>query len=377
MEDKSDQQLQDMFVRPAGTWSGEALAAARLELQKRNIQPGLVSTQETPASGEIFEIVTNVLTQPTGVAAEIYGDLFVTANRLIYSRLAFVNAPEGGLVGVSVDPVKGMARMAGLVDRGREVNEATKKAREAAVDARKRFWGRSIEARIRQGAVVVAKESVQTIKLHQGINGMGNIEVVLVDGEPFLMSVYGAEQVFERLQLWWRGKPVQVPGDRQGVDQNFPLPSELLQSIQDSSTSSSFDPVVCTRAANTDSYRQELVKELKKVPWPQRKLVAKMIQERFDSLTANRVGWAMTNDPWGRWAMAMGYSGVISLPLLLLAGMGISESKMGYDKVLMCFLIFTAAFICLSLTFFVLARQDRRRNMECAQILSEARPLPS
>jgi len=51
MAEKTDQQLRDMFVRPAN-WSSQALDAARAELQKRNIPP--VETASQPANDELL-----------------------------------------------------------------------------------------------------------------------------------------------------------------------------------------------------------------------------------------------------------------------------------------------------------------------------------
>jgi hypothetical protein len=47
MATQTDQQLQDMFSRPAD-WTPEALDAARAELRRRGIQPAEVAPQEAP-----------------------------------------------------------------------------------------------------------------------------------------------------------------------------------------------------------------------------------------------------------------------------------------------------------------------------------------
>ena len=51
MAEKTDQQLRDMFVRPAD-WSSQALDAARAELQKRNLPPIEIAPQ--PATDELL-----------------------------------------------------------------------------------------------------------------------------------------------------------------------------------------------------------------------------------------------------------------------------------------------------------------------------------
>jgi len=51
MAEKTDQQLRDIFARPAD-WSSQALDAARAELQKRNIPPIEIASQ--PATDELL-----------------------------------------------------------------------------------------------------------------------------------------------------------------------------------------------------------------------------------------------------------------------------------------------------------------------------------
>jgi hypothetical protein len=57
MATKTDQQLQDMFARPAD-WSKEALDGAKAELEKRGIRIVVVPVQP-PASNADYEVLPN------------------------------------------------------------------------------------------------------------------------------------------------------------------------------------------------------------------------------------------------------------------------------------------------------------------------------
>lgn len=59
MAEKTDQQLQDMFARPAD-WSPQALDAARAELQKRNVSPVEIASQ--PANDELLSLASRMYT---------------------------------------------------------------------------------------------------------------------------------------------------------------------------------------------------------------------------------------------------------------------------------------------------------------------------
>jgi len=267
-----------------------------------NSEPAQVTG--TPAQGSrdddrCFEVVQEVFVKlgSTGM----YSDLFITAERLIFVRLAFVVEPQGGLAGTGADPVKGWARMAGLVDKGKEYREAMQNARTNAAQERKRFYGLSLKSRLGtdgRGGLVIPRGNVQTFKLGQVSDNVGVIEIVLANGNTFLTEIGGASQLYDRFVLWLTGKPVDVDCDRQGLDLSLPHPAEMLKWIEEPSKSPNVKEADCLRAVSVNTYCKELAEHLKKHPWLVREQLCQLTKDRCHQLAAS-IGKAMAAAPGG------------------------------------------------------------------------------
>ena len=331
-----------------------------------------------------FELVQNALMLNGRRDSDMlgtYGDLLIAAERLIFVPLASVRLPQGGLSGVAEDPVKGWARMLGLINRKKEVLDALTTARHEAEGERKRYFGLSFEARIRRHvrkkqigqrseAVVLVRTNVRGLKLHSSSSDIGLIEVALTDGEPVLMEVAGAAPLYDRLHSWLSGMPVAVSCDFQGLDLELPDHTQLLKWIEEPSALHEITLEHCVRAAKTTSYCEELAEQVKKRRWSQRTQLCEMIKERSAAL-GSAIGLSIVASPLGRgWKEGLIACGVLSACLAVVTffvlASGPTADPAGDAAARRWVLIALIGLVLLGLLVLGLALRDRRRNKRLA-----------
>jgi hypothetical protein len=155
---------------------------------------------------QCYEVIQNVLLHPESPG--IYTDLFITREQLIFVRLATVDVPEASLSNAATDlsgalsaGFKGMAQSVGLINRNLALSEPRRLARQAASEVRARLHGLSLQARIRWGAHVIAREDARAFKLNPGFDDVDVIEIVLADGTSLIMGSKAHRRVGFSLQV--------------------------------------------------------------------------------------------------------------------------------------------------------------------------------
>ncbi len=330
---------------------------------------------QVAVSGDcVFEVVRDVLIKLGNTF--MYSDLFVTADRLIYVRLAFVIEPQGGFAGVATDGPRGYARMLGLVDKKREFQEAANTARASAAEQRNRFFGLSLEARSGRegrGSLIIQRGNIQDFKLHPGSDDIGVIEIVLRNGNSFITENTGATQLCDRLNLWLSGKPLHVDCDRQGLDLSLPQPGEILSWIENPSGSPKIKLDDCERAAKVTTYCKELAEQLKKRTWPQRERLCQLARDRSLSL-ASGLGAALAASPGGGKSEGVAFlCGVFAAVGIVCGGGTWLDSKVGSSDYTIGGWIAVAGIGLgiLALWPLSLALRDRKRNRQLSVKLLE------
>lgn len=264
---------------------------------------------DSDISPTCHEVVTNVYISPCSI-----GDVWIFSNSIsFYSLYPIAPAQQGGLVGIGIDPVKGLAKSVGLVNARKDMLARIQGAIQWGADERRKLWGLSINAR---NGKHIERQNVKSIEYHYKDIGIGCITISMIDGNTFEFNDSSDQKTMEalsvRLQSWLKGSPISVECDFQGINEALPKHKELLGWFWESSTISNIDPIVCTRAAGAELYCRNLSAEFKCIPWPNRYQAALNIKSISQDLS-RRMGLNILGNTSSRktWLFTLWVVGII------------------------------------------------------------------